>query len=562
MATVPAGRRERNTPGALPIGLAALLLVSSAVSAAAQTTTVVPNNIVVVNSNHTVFVTITWCDPNRSYGFNKSITLNYVDITSQFGTYWDPAGCGHPGENQADQWYYTDTATIYLDPTSGPGFVLSGGQTDGMGHALGFTAGYALPDARRSVVVAADPQFRTVLPSATGLTQRFAITNTGNASDTVALSKSCTANAGSCALSPSSVVIAAGATQYATVTFNSSSGTGDTATIKLFASTATPSYSDSSWSLVTVKPAASGGVVIVGTSPGANNYVARDLCVTIAVAENAAAECGDLRIVHALPGIQTLGESRMPTLLYNSQHARPKPIIQADVTLPTSWGTLPTTIRACVTWTGTTRGCTSYAASDWGALGITRRLSVLADTGTGADTTGLYGYTLQVTTNRGDSPLSATGELPLVNRQGSGLGAGWWLAGLEEIHPVPSSRLMVVGGDGTVRVYSSVASNTYTSNNPTHPDTLTGSGTTFVRHAPNGVLIHFSSGQHDWTRSATGDTTRFNYTSGVLTSIQVPTRAGYTTYTLTGIVLDLHGSNGYFQTVTAPNSRSTTMWTS
>src|SRR5690348_1825475 len=57
----------------------------------------------------------------------------------------------------------------------------------------------------------------------------------------------------------------------------------------------------------------------------------RDLCVTIAAATDAAYECGDLRIVHALPSVRARGTARTPTLLYNSRFAHPFALVAASL---------------------------------------------------------------------------------------------------------------------------------------------------------------------------------------------------------------------------------------
>lgn len=64
-------------------------------------------------------------------------------------------------------------------------------------------------------------------------------------------------------------------------------------------------------------------VTVEDLNPGA--VVERDLCLTVAMGSAAAAECGDLRLVHALPTVRTLGRARThphPALL---QPARPPP---------------------------------------------------------------------------------------------------------------------------------------------------------------------------------------------------------------------------------------------
>jgi len=67
-------------------------------------------------------------------------------------------------------------------------------------------------------------------------------------------------------------------------------------------------------------------------NPGTS--VERSLCLSVSLAPAAASECGDLRLAHALPAVRTLGQARAPVLLYNSQHASPRPIVAANVTLP------------------------------------------------------------------------------------------------------------------------------------------------------------------------------------------------------------------------------------
>ncbi|HEV7591122.1 MAG TPA: hypothetical protein VGO40_23630 [Longimicrobium sp.] len=73
--------------------------------------------------------------------------------------------------------------------------------------------------------------------------------------------------------------------------------------------------------------------------PNAGTAVERSLCLTISVGAGAASECGDLRLVHPLPGMKTYNQQRAPVLLYNSQHAHPHPLVTAQVTVPAGSGT-------------------------------------------------------------------------------------------------------------------------------------------------------------------------------------------------------------------------------
>ncbi|MGH7653509.1 MAG: hypothetical protein ACREN6_02490, partial [Gemmatimonadaceae bacterium] len=64
----------------------------------------------------------------------------------------------------------------------------------------------------------------------------------------------------------------------------------------------------------------------------AEGSVARDACLTIAAGDDAAYECGDLRLVHPLPGVTTMNEARAPMLIYNSRHSKPIALVAANVT--------------------------------------------------------------------------------------------------------------------------------------------------------------------------------------------------------------------------------------
>src|SRR3569833_921412 len=67
---------------------------------------------------------------------------------------------------------------------------------------------------------------------------------------------------------------------------------------------------------------------------GANTTIMKDECVTAAAGDGAAFECGDLRLVHALPATTTMGTRRTPTLIYNSRHENGTTVFPLDVTLP------------------------------------------------------------------------------------------------------------------------------------------------------------------------------------------------------------------------------------
>lgn len=168
----------------------------------------------------------------------------------------------------------------------------------------------------------------------------------------------------------------------------------------------------------------------------------------------------------------------------------------------------------------------AWPGSQWSA-GATRRITLAFD-GLN-DATGLYPYTLEVQ-RRADGvadTVAATGELVIINRKDSPFGAGWWLAGLEQIVGLGGSKKLWIGGDGSFRVYAPVSANVWVAPALTRPDTLKYDGTYFTRVLPGGDTVRFNAaGSHIATTNRLGQRTSFSYNSGRLSAIALPVPAG------------------------------------
>ncbi|HEX8361042.1 MAG TPA: RHS repeat-associated core domain-containing protein [Longimicrobium sp.] len=286
-------------------------------------------------------------------------------------------------------------------------------------------------------------------------------------------------------------------------------------------------------------------VSVAEVNPG--TAVERDLCLSVSVGPGAASECGDLRLAHALPAVRTLNQARAPVLLYNSQHASPFPAVAAHVTLPSGTAGLSRVV-AVLRVNGTPRGQGVWKGSTWPGAGPVR-IAVGYDAS--GDATGPYRYTLEVRAHYGATTTTQTahGELVVVNRRESRFGAGWWLAGLEQLVMDPSGRpLLWVGGDGSTRRYT-VARGDSVWGAPSldRPDTLKRAGTGWERILPGGVLVRFdAAGNHVATRSRIGYETTFGYASGRLGSVSVPPAGSGLAYTF------VYGTDGLLQRVDAP----------
>ncbi len=259
--------------------------------------------------------------------------------------------------------------------------------------------------------------------------------------------------------------------------------------------------------------------------------VARDQCLTIGAGAGAAYECGDLRLVHALPALRTLNKPRAPVLLYSSQHAHPYQLLNADVTLPGA-SPLPTTVRAVLWINGTRRDSTDWAGTAWGSAGQTRRIVMKWEPP--ADSTKPYDYRIELKRISGgvvDSLPSVLGQVIVVSRRNSPFGPGWWLAGYEQIVSVPglpAGQALWVGGDGSAALYqrgSAIGSDTaYLAPLVDRPDTLLHTaGNEWKRLLSGGDTVVFSSsGVHIRTSNRLGYRTLFTDSSGLLVRIEVP----------------------------------------
>lgn len=282
--------------------------------------------------------------------------------------------------------------------------------------------------------------------------------------------------------------------------------------------------------------AAAAGVTVVtqGLNPG--TAIERDECLTIAAGDDAAYECGDLRLVHALPTTRTMNRARTPTLIYNSRHARPAALIAADVSVAAQHAA--DSLRVTVRIPNKQPATRNFRWDpDWSG-GPSRRIVVPVTASTAGLTTGAYGYTLEVQAVSQGAPVafgSANDTLVVVDRTTSPFGAGWWLEGLEMLSDVTPSanQKLWIGGDGSTRLYTHHQDSVWLVT-PTvdRLDSLIqrGSGATarWYRKLRNGAFVEFNdSGQHIATVNRQGHATTF-WHSAALDSIRLAVPAAST----------------------------------
>jgi hypothetical protein len=249
-----------------------------------------------------------------------------------------------------------------------------------------------------------------------------------------------------------------------------------------------------------------------GLNPGTASE--RSLCLAFALVPEAASECADLRVTHALPATMSKGTVQAPTLLYTSAMAHPFPVVRADVRYTS--GTRPDSVEAILKVNGVERRRGMWSGVPM-SVNVPRRLALGYDaipSGSG-DATGIYPYTIDVAAFVGGvkgATTTVSGSLVLVNRSASAFGPGWWLSGLEQLFAQGDGSLLWVGGDGSARRYASAGANVWVAPPLVFPDTIRLAGSVYTRHGRHAIKVRFNSaGNHVATVRRLGDSTRFTY---------------------------------------------------
>jgi YD repeat-containing protein len=303
-------------------------------------------------------------------------------------------------------------------------------------------------------------------------------------------------------------------------------------------------------------------VSLTDSAGGALNLpgvIARDECIRIGLVAELSNECGDTRLVHALPRTRVLGRERAPMLTYTSQHARPTPGVTLDVRVPVGLAA-PDSIVFKTTQNGAVIDSLSIPYMWW--LNSTpnqktevKRVRIAWNAQSYA--TGIYPITITATAYYGATTHSSAvaTDVIVVNRADSPYGSGWWLAGLDRIIvPSTGTRRLWVGGDGSARIFESVGSNLWVAAAFDRPDTLHFDGTQYERRVLGGGHERFDAlGRHVTTVDPQGNTTTFAYQSSVadapLTTLSVP-RLG-TPYTF---VYQGSGASSILDRIEAPGT--------
>ncbi|HEV7589062.1 MAG TPA: RHS repeat-associated core domain-containing protein [Longimicrobium sp.] len=538
-------------PGLLPSSAAAQCASTDADCRAAQPPVVwlAPGDTTWTGTTPTAQLTVTihWCGPYSQLDpASRAIWLDGDSVTGSFSA---PVlgGAQQVGTQHCVQ-HGTSVGTLTLSSRqhqlSASIARVDDATSTGQATAL-YTYGYQpAPSYQVSVSPHAGPAVQRAAGAAA--TETFQVTNDGNVPATFALTATCTGSAAvGCAPSLPSVTVAAKATASVGVSYHAAGGVGLTGLVGLRAASAQAADSGK----VSVATVGAGTSGLVGAIQA--NGTLRSDCLTVSAGEGAAYECGDLRLVHTFPGVRVMNRGFAPTLVYNSQQARPYPVVQHSYSPPA--GATPTTI-AFALCTGSPALChTSSTFPGW-APGESRRIGVAWDAA--AVATGVYPYAVVITSTYADghtATTSITGKMAVVNRSGipavNRWGAGWSLAGVEQLYPQSDGSFLWVGGDGSTQIYGKVDAATWAAQPYARPDTLRLVGGEYVRTLPGRAEVRFDgNGHHVRTVNRLGHQTTLAWTGDQLASITLPHGLAY--------AFEYAGCGGVLSHITAPGSRN------
>ncbi|MEK7667200.1 MAG: hypothetical protein AAB409_00965, partial [Gemmatimonadota bacterium] len=284
------------------------------------------------------------------------------------------------------------------------------------------------PNPTYSVSVTPDGATEPERPANSGpYTASFTVTNTGTLDDEYEIHCSQQAPVTCNSVSPAYISLSPG--QSTTVWASYSVGGAGQGRVTV---TALPVYGDvqdSGYRIVPVVAVSQGPPSVVLYNFNGDNQD-RGLCLTVGAGQGAGIACGDLFVTHGMPAYRTMGRDRALTLFYSSHQAAPRPTVPVWVSQPSGQAT-PTSVYAELKVNGAVRASASYSA--WGSASGPRQIALAYDAG--ADPSGLYPFTLEVRNQYTGGSYSTiiTDTLIVTNRTGSEFGAGWWIAGLEQL---------------------------------------------------------------------------------------------------------------------------------
>ncbi len=258
---------------------------------------------------------------------------------------------------------------------------------------------------------------------------------------------------------------------------------------------------------------------------------------------------GSLYLRHTLSSYRSLGQSRGLSLTYSSVTADPRPIVSLNTTLSVR-AAVPKTFSTKLEVGGVQQGAEVY--TDTRSLpenaDSTSRISIQFDASNLI--TGRYPYKATIFSNYQNSSIGGitSGNVIVLNRKQSPLGAGWAITDLQQLNPQADGTLLLTTGDGTALFFSGGPS-TFTSPAGDFTTLVKNPDGTYTRALKDGTKINFNTqGFGTSVVDRNGNATNYSYDgSGRLLSVTDPM----------GLITTLTYSGEKLQKIADPAGRQT-----
>jgi RHS repeat-associated protein len=461
---------------------------------------VTPGTSTIVSDNNTLAIQISWCDTS-TFGSHK-IVYNGADVTSSFTftSSTSTLGC---------HVHFVSTGNVNLLDKA-DSLIVSASDQNPLFTYDTIVYNFTQAIRRLHITMAAGATHGT--PSSR-VSVGWTVTNLGNTTDTINVKNHCNGAALNppthCFSTPDSIMgLAPGGTWSGTAFVDLDSILGLTGRLETIAFERTHTVTDTGYTDITIQNPLGPGVVLNTVTPDVTHP--RDKCVTIEIRPGIAYECGDLRVVHALPTTQTYNKARTPSLIYNSNMATGVNAIGALLTFDPAKGT-PDTVKATLTdsATGQIVGSRQWLGSYW-VNGATQRVTVRMDGELGLENLGtryVYTFTATAIYNAAHTTqsFSATGA-QLATSLANGPGFAYMLAGQEFLiipqwtgaTPWNSTKpLFWSNSEGDTRQYNAVPNDSlvWAAVGVDRPDTIKSYNGPklygLYRYAEHGAVVHF-----------------------------------------------------------------------
>lgn len=272
-------------------------------------------------------------------------------------------------------------------------------------------------------------------------------------------------------------------------------------------------------------------------------------CRETKIGSEADIEEGSLYLSHTLPSYRSLGQSRSLSLTYSSVTADVRPIISLNTTLSVR-AAVPKTFSTKLEVGGVQQGAEVY--TDTRSLpenaDSTSRISVQFDASNLI--TSRYPYKATIFSNYQNSSIGGitSGNVIVINRKQSPLGAGWAITGLQQLYPQADGTVLLTTGDGTALFFSG-GPTTFTSPAGDFTTLVKNPDGTYTRVLKDGTKINFNTqGFETSVVDRNGNATNYSYDgSGRLLSVTDPM----------GLITTLTYSGEKLQKITDPAGRQT-----